>query len=296
MAEATRKSIDDYLHILNPSITERLGYIRHALFDFDGTISTLRQGWEEAMIPVMLEAICGSHPVTPEIEQEVREYVDRSTGILTIEQMRWLVDAVRRHGLAGEPLTAAQYKQIYLERLLVTVNRRVARVAHGEISPSDAMIVGAEEFLRALHARKVTLYLASGTDHPYVMREASVLRIDHYFTGGIYGALDATEANNKERIIQRILDEHGLSGRELLVVGDGPVEIREAVARGAIALGMATDEVARQGWNPHKVRRLTGAGADMLAPDFSRPEVLLDILFDRKGQPRRIYRTVERKI
>lgn len=283
MVGVTEPCQNDYLYILNPSITERLGYIRHALFDFDGTISILRQGWEEAMIPVMLEAICGSHPVTPEIEQEVREYVDHSTGILTIEQMRWLVDAVRRHGLAGEPLTATQYKQIYLDRLLVTVNRRVERVARGEMSPSDAMIVGAEEFLHALYNRGVTLYLASGTDHPYVMREASVLKIDRYFTGGIYGALDATEANNKERIIQRILDEHGLSGRELLVVGDGPVEIREAVARGAIALGMATDEVARRGWNPHKVRRLTGAGADLLAPDFSRVGALLDILFDKKG-------------
>ena len=283
MTGFTGRSTEDYLRILNPSVVERLGSIRHALFDFDGTISTLRQGWEEAMIPVMLEAICGSHPVTPEIEQEVREYVDRSTGILTIEQMRWLVDAVRRHGLAGEPLTAAQYKQIYLNRLLVTVNQRVERVMRGEISPSDAMIVGAEDFLRALHSRGVRLYLASGTDHPYVMREASVLKIAHYFTGGIYGALDATEANNKERIIQRILDEHGLSGRELLVVGDGPVEIREAVARGAIALGMATDEVARRGWNPHKVRRLTSAGADMLAPDFSRLDALLGILFDKKG-------------
>jgi phosphoglycolate phosphatase-like HAD superfamily hydrolase len=278
---------NEYLQVLNPLVIERLGYIRHALFDFDGTISTLRQGWEEAMIPVMLEAICGSHPVTPEIEQEVREYVDRSTGILTIEQMRWLVDAVRRHGLAGEPLTAAQYKQIYLDRLLVTVNQRVERVARGEIPPSAAMIVGAEEFLQALCVHGVTLYLASGTDHPYVVREASVLKIDHYFAGGIYGALDATEANNKERIIQRILDDHGLSGQELLVVGDGPVEIREAVARGAIALGVATDEVARCGWNPHKIRRLAGAGADLLVPDFSRVDILLNILFYKGDNPAR---------
>ncbi len=282
--EATRLLHVDYLRVLNPSVIERLGYIRHALFDFDGTISTLRQGWEQAMIPVMLEAICGSHPVTPEIEHEVREYVDRSTGILTIEQMRWLVDAVRRHGLVGEPLTAAQYKQIYLERLLVTVNERVERVARGEVPPSAAMIAGAEEFVRALYERGVKLYLASGTDHPYVLREASVLGIDHYFIGGIYGALDATEANNKERIIQRILDEHGLSGNELLVVGDGPVEIREAVARGAIALGMATDEVIRHGWNPHKVRRLTNAGADMLAPDFSRIDILMRVLFPACGK------------
>ena len=268
----------DYLRVLNPSVVSRLGRVRHALFDFDGTISTLRQGWEDTMIPVMLEAICGPQPLTPEIEHEVREYVDHSTGILTIEQMRWLVEAVRRHGLAGEPLSAAQYKQIYLKRLLETVDRRVECVARGEVSPRDAMVAGSEEFVHGLAERGVRLYLASGTDHPYVTHEAGVLGVDRYFGGGVYGALDATEANNKERIIQRILDDHHLSGDELLVVGDGPVEIREAVARGAIALGMATDEVARRGWNPHKALRLANAGADLLAPDFTRSEVLLDTL------------------
>lgn len=270
------------VRILNPSVGTRLGRVRHALFDFDGTISTLRQGWEDAMIPVMLEAICGTQPTSAEIEHEVRDYVDRSTGILTIEQMRWLVDAVRRHGLAGAPLTAAEYKHIYLQRLLLTVDRRVDRVARGEVAPEDAMIAGASEFVRGLRARGVTLYLASGTDHPYVMREATVLGMADDFAGGVYGALDATEANNKERIIQRILDDHGLSGAELVVIGDGPVEIREAVVRGAIALGIASDEVRRRGWNEHKAHRLTQAGADLLAPDFARAERLIQLLTRRE--------------
>ena len=276
---------NDDIHILNPSVSTRLGGVRHALFDFDGTISTLRQGWEEAMVPVMLEAICGAHPATPEIEQEVREYVDRSTGILTIEQMRWLVDAVRRHGLAGAPLTAAEYKQVYLRRLLVTVDRRVERVARGEVPPREAVVAGSFEFVAGLRAAGVTLYLASGTDHPYVLHESTVLGVAGHFTGGVYGALDATEANNKERIIQRILDEHHLSGGQLVVVGDGPVEIREAVARGAVALGVASDEVARRGWNPHKVRRLTDAGADLLVPDFARSDALIRLLVGNAPPP-----------
>jgi hypothetical protein len=35
------------------------GRIKHAVFDHDGTISTLRQGWEEIMAPVMIKAILG---------------------------------------------------------------------------------------------------------------------------------------------------------------------------------------------------------------------------------------------
>lgn len=36
----------DWLRVLNPEVTARLGHIRHAPFDFDGTLSVLREGWE----------------------------------------------------------------------------------------------------------------------------------------------------------------------------------------------------------------------------------------------------------
>jgi phosphoglycolate phosphatase-like HAD superfamily hydrolase len=265
------------LKVINLDVLPRLGKVRHALFDFDGTISTLRQGWEDIMIPVMVESICGDTPPTPEIEQEVCEYVDRSTGILTIEQMRWLAEAVRRHGLT-EVLTAAAYKQRYLDRLLVDVDRRVDEVASGQMRPVDKMVVGAEEFVAALQQHGVTLYLASGTDHLYVVREARVLGVEKYFTGGVYGALDTNEAHSKERVVQRILDDHNLSGDELMVVGDGPVEIREAAKRGAIAVGLASDEVVRSGWNDAKIRRLTDADADLLIPDFTYAEELATLL------------------
>ncbi|HIE14235.1 TPA: carbohydrate kinase, partial [Candidatus Bathyarchaeota archaeon] len=83
--------------MLNPNV--ELGRIKHVLIDFDGTISVIRQGWERVMIPLMVEMICEDTPPTPEIEREVRKYVDYSTGILTIKQMEWLVRAVRKYGM-----------------------------------------------------------------------------------------------------------------------------------------------------------------------------------------------------
>ena len=35
------------------------GQIEYAIFDHDGTISTLREGWELIMAPVMIKAILG---------------------------------------------------------------------------------------------------------------------------------------------------------------------------------------------------------------------------------------------
>ena len=43
------------IEIVHPDI-ER-GQIRHALFDFDGTISLIREGWQEIMETMMIEIL-----------------------------------------------------------------------------------------------------------------------------------------------------------------------------------------------------------------------------------------------
>jgi len=273
--------VSSWIEILNPEVKSKVGHIKYALIDFDGTISVIRQGWEDVMIPLMIEMICDGNAPTPEIEKEVREYVDYSTGILTIKQMQWLAEAVRRYGIAKKPKSPYEYKRVYNQRLLIRVEQRLEKLRSGELDPDDLMIMGSRSFLEELHRRGVIMYLASGTDHEYVLREASALRITQYFRGGIYGALDHTEAHTKERIIQRILDDNNLHGNELLVVGDGPVEIRNAKSRGAIALGVATDEVKRCGLNSRKRKRLINAGADLIIPDFTRYEEIIAFLFEK---------------
>jgi phosphoglycolate phosphatase-like HAD superfamily hydrolase len=269
-----------WLDVVNPSI--RLGGVRHALFDFDGTISVIRRGWEKIMIPMMVEMICGDHPPTPEIEAEVSEYVDLSTGVLTIRQMQWLEEAVRRHGF-GVPKPAREYKRIYNERLLRIVHQRLGKTDGSPTARDRLMIVGSRPFLQALRERGVDLYLASGTDHQYVLKETVTLGVTHLFRDRIYGARDDSEAFTKERIIQRIMDEHALRGEELLVVGDGPVEIRNAKACRAVALGVASDEECRQGLNPRKRQRLLAAGADLIISDFLHHEELLRFMLADDG-------------
>ena len=68
--------------------------INCAVFDFDGTISTLRCGWESVMEPLMLEYIFGED-YTEENVKEVRDYIAASTGIQTILQMKWLAEQVK---------------------------------------------------------------------------------------------------------------------------------------------------------------------------------------------------------
>ena len=66
--------------------------VRAVLFDFDGTISTLRCGWESVMKPLMLEMMAGG-AWDDALEREVDDYINESAGIQTIHQMKWM-DAI----------------------------------------------------------------------------------------------------------------------------------------------------------------------------------------------------------
>jgi len=79
-------------------------------------------------------------------------------------------------------------------------------------------------------------------------------------------------------VIQEMLRTHSLRGEQLLVFGDGFVEIEEANKVGGIAVGVASDEVKRRGINQWKRSRLIQAGASIIIPDFREQAILLDYL------------------
>jgi phosphoglycolate phosphatase-like HAD superfamily hydrolase len=266
------------VEVLNQSI-ER-GRVRRALFDFDGTLSVIREGWERVMVPLMVEMIAGEEgDPDGSVRREAQRYVDESTGLQTILQMDWLAQAVARRRGAGNALRAEEYKALYHARLMRHIHDRLAGVASGQTPREEMMLAGAEAFLQALSERGITLYVASGTDVEDVRREAAALGVARYFTGGIFGAVGASRACSKAAVIRDTLETHGLEGPELLVVGDGPVEIREGKLRGAITVGVASDEVRRRGLNPRKRERLLAAGADLIVPDFTVRDALLARIF-----------------
>jgi rfaE bifunctional protein kinase chain/domain len=272
---------------LQPAASSLQPSIRHAVFDNDGTISTLRQGWEAIMAPVMIKAILGDRYETADetlyrkVRERVLDFIDKSTGIQTIVQMEGLVGMVREFGVvpAEKVLDRFGYKRIYNDALMEMVSRRVAKLKSGQLDVTDFTVKGAVEFLQALRDRGVTLYLASGTDHDDVVAEAEALGHAKLFNGGIYGAVGDIDSCSKKMVLDRILRENNLRGPELAVFGDGPVELRESRKRGGLAIGIASDEVRRYGLNLDKRTRLIKAGAHVLVPDFSQREELLRLLF-----------------
>ena len=262
------------------------GKLRCAVFDHDGTLSTLRQGWETVMEPVMMRAILGKKrsaadsDVFRKVQSRVRKYIDDSTGIQTLVQMDTLVEMVKAFDLSpeSERLDASGYKAVYNEALMERVNERIRRLERKELDVSDFVIRGAVEFLTALADLGVRLYLASGTDESDVVREAEALGYAHLFQGGILGAKPGSRACSKEQIVESILREKIVEDGIFMVVGDGPVEIRQGRRHHGWSLGVASDEVRRFGLNEAKRRRLIRAGAHTVVPDFSEWRELLALI------------------
>ena len=254
------------------------GFPVYAVFDHDGTISTLREGWEAYMRDTMIESVSGgqleSIPVSlyNSICLEVDKLIDSTTGMRTIEQMRGLLKLIDQFGIVGKNdiLTESGYKRLYLERLDKHISSRLDGVSKGIFSPDDFTVKGAISFLRELNKRGVILYLASGTDEANVKNEANLLGYEDLFKGGIFGAEDSDEEDPKKKVLKTILNNIKRdSSSGIVVFGDGPVEIREAKKRDLMAVGIASDEVRRFGFNYKKRSRLIRAGADVVIPDFS---------------------------
>jgi len=264
-----------------------LGHVKHAVFDHDGTVSTLRQGWEQIMAPVMIKAILGEQYETADealyhkVRDGVLDYIDKSTGIQTIVQMEALVEMVRESGLvpAEKIRDKFGYKEIYNDALMEQVNKRIEKFRRAELDITDYTVKGALEFIGALKQRGITLYLASGTDREDVAAEAEALGYADLFDGGIYGSVGDITKYSKKMVIEKIMTDNNLQGPELTVFGDGPVELRECIKREGIAVGVASDEIRRHGLNLEKRTRLIRAGADLIIPDFSQQSQLMKLLF-----------------
>jgi len=260
--------------------------IRHCIFDHDGTLSSLREGWETIMESIMIQAVLGTQRNTAgrgvydQVQKMVRDLIDRTTGAPTLVQMAALEKLVReaRFVPESEILDGYGYKRIFNERLLELVWARRKKLASGELNSSKFQIRNATRLLEALHDRGVKLYLASGTDVADVAAEAEALGYAHLFEGEIFGATGDSSVDAKKVVLDRVIAGHGLTGRQFATFGDGPVEMRETRKRGGLCIGVASDESRGFGWNMSKRRRLIRAGATVLVPDFSELPALMKVL------------------
>ena len=125
---------------------------KFALFDFDGTLSLIREGWQQIMIPYFCEEVAatpgGANADPEEIKRTVTEFVDMLTGKQTIYQCIRLAEEVEKRG--GKPKDPAEYKAEYLRRLMEKIKDRREGLANGTINPEQLLVRGSVPLLQAL--------------------------------------------------------------------------------------------------------------------------------------------------
>ena len=251
--------------------------LSHVLFDFDGTLSLIREGWPEVMVPMFVEMLLPLDGESAEARQQLcREDIMRLNGKQTIYQMIQLAERIKERG--GIPRDPLWYKHEYLRRLEQRLQPRLEALRNRAIPPDNFLVHGARPLLEILQRRGFSLYLASGTDEKFVKEESGLLDLTRYFGQHIYGALDDYKRFSKKIVIERILRENKIPGEQLLSFGDGYVEIQNTREIGGLAVAVASDESHNGSgqFDPWKYQRLKGVGADILIPDFRDADALLD--------------------
>jgi phosphoglycolate phosphatase-like HAD superfamily hydrolase len=249
------------------------------MFDFDGTISLIREGWQEIMSALIVEVL--SNTGTNETENDLCDMagilIAETTGLQTVYQMIRLAEEVRKRG--AKPEEPLDYKHEYNRRLLNHIENRRDSLKSGSIKPEEMAVPYAHDILRALVDRGVDIHLASGTDIVYVREEAQLLGIDIYFGNNINGALDDYRSFSKKIDIENIINKFNISGDTLVGFGDGFIDMETVKSVGGMAVAVASDETGKSGkvdnW---KRERLIRAGADIVIPDFRDLPQLLSYL------------------
>jgi phosphoglycolate phosphatase len=253
---------------------------RCAMFDFDGTLSLVRAGWQQLMADFGVELVLQTphHEDETQLHAHFTRLVAHTNGQQTINQMALFAAEVAQRG--GPPVDPREYKSAFAERLEQMVNARKSAFQRGEIDCDSLLVPGAIEFLRLLHQRGVSCYLASGTDHYLVVEEAHLLGLEPFFTA-IYGARHDAHNRTKAQVAEMIVQQHDIQGEQLIAFGDGYAEIEAALQQGGAGVGVASSEAAPGRVDAVKRQRLIEAGASLIVADFSQGEALVTHLFNR---------------
>ena len=251
----------------------RRGPFRAALFDFDGTLSLIREGWPRVMVGMMVEILHQKQLARGGDWDHVERFVMALNGHPTLVQTTRFAEEVRSRG--GEADDPRDYLRLYLGRLMGVVRQRWEVLESGRATPAAWVVPNAHAILRNLHARGVPLFVASGTDFAAVSHEAALLQVASFFGEEINAPRDDDPTFSKAAVIARVLGQLGIRGDELIGFGDGVVETQAVKAAGGVAVGVASAEPGQGGVNPDKRDRLAAAGADLIIGDYADQEGLL---------------------
>lgn len=231
---------------------------RVILFDWDGTLSLLREGWPDIMTRQMLE-------IVPDAEA-VDGIVVGLNGRPTIVQMQRLAELARaRHHPRADP---QRFLAEYQSRLFAMIGQRYDDITSGRTPQRYWTTPGARELLSELRSRGLQILVLSGTARDQVRREIELLGLESFIAELLAPNGDDPRFNKQDEIAG-VLRRHGINGSQMLAFGDGVVETEAVKKAGGLAIAVASEQPPKRGVNARKRETLIRAGANAVIGDFA---------------------------
>lgn len=259
--------------LVNPNL--RRGPFEVALFDFDGTLSLIREGWPRVMVDLMMDRLRAQDLVRDPAADaaHVEGFVMALNGHPTMRQMERFAEEVVTRG--GTPARPVAYLAQYIDNLIKVVRGRWDAIETGRVDAAEWVVPNAHGILGAFQQRNVPLFVASGTDIAHVSREVELLKLAPFVGDSVSAPKDNDPTFRKRDVIERAMADLGVGGEVLIGFGDGVVETQEVKRAGGVAVGVASVEAGARGVNASKRQTLIAAGADIIIPDYEHAEQLL---------------------
>ncbi len=242
--------------------------ITHAFIDFDGTVSLLRTGWWRIMADVALEQFHEEEAIREANRSRFTDEILKLNGKPPAIQIQRLADMMLDED--GLETSASDMTATFHERLTRELEDRKRGLIEASIPADSFLVHGVTGFLNHLSRNNVQLHLVTGTEQSLAAHELTILGLDGLFGDSVHGPSAEAISFSKQTVFERLMQEHILTPGEVLVVGDGFVEMALAAERGMPCFGIACLESENGSGKvePDRVRHLTEARADVILPDF----------------------------
>jgi len=253
--------------------------IRHAVFDFDGTLSLVRGGWAEIMVEQFLEHLPTFAPETePALRQSLLHDILALNGKPTIYQMQLLAEKVIQQG--GTPDSPDNYNLDFQRRLRIKLSERLEDIRTTPSHRDHYLVHEARTLLTLLRERGIIIHLLSGTARPDLLIESEALGIREFLADRIYGPEDLKPGFTKRAVFESIVRDHSLADGQLMCFGDGAVEIMDTRHLNGLAIAVASDEAENGSGrlDTNKQSHLLKAGAHVVIPDYRHAAHLVGML------------------
>ncbi len=254
----------------------QISQVKCVVLDYDGTLTTLRKGWDKILSKYARQKINpGSSKTIPELEKRIRHLTDHAGGTTPKQLMSRLLKLIEDFGFVPKK-DIKSIDDYALEYSVIFQSAIDKRLENFHEHSESYVIHGVRPMLNFLRSQQTLNYVVTGSATNAVSNELVKLEMENHFID-VYGASLETVGNLKEDAIKEIMARHKLANSEILIIGDGSTEMRAAKRLELPTIGIASDE-HKGGLCRYKREMLLDLGAHIIIPDYTDFITLWDTL------------------